>query len=166
MSEFATVKILTGPTADFGAQSVTYVNDPATASTKVYEDIENVYAFTASIQFFRHATPTADGAGLSKFGLSAVDKAARLDAILSSTSMMALMEQMGIGLQGSSAPRDIGAFVNSATWEDRGSVDMTFVIVNREQFLLESFGPIASVELRYQSPGQASPDVHHIEVTP
>jgi hypothetical protein len=43
---------------------------------------------------------------------------------------------------------------------------MTFVIVNREQFLLESFGSIASVELRYQSPGQASPDVHHIEVTP
>jgi hypothetical protein len=42
---------------------------------------------------------------------------------------------------------------------------MTFVIVNREQFLLESFGSIKSAEIRYQSPGQASPDVYPIEVT-
>jgi hypothetical protein len=166
MAEFATVKIMTGPSADSGTQSITYVDDPTTNSTKVNEYIENVYTFTASIQFFRHATPTADGAGLAKFGLSAVDKAARLDAILSSSAMMALMEQMGLGLQDSSAPRDVGALSQGSTWEDRGSVDMTFVIVNREQFLLESFGSFSSVELRYQSPGQTSPDVHPIEVTP
>jgi hypothetical protein len=165
MKEFATVKIMAGPTADFGAQSITYENDPTTHSTKVNENIENVYKFTASIQFFRHATPAADSAGLSQFGMSAVDKAARLDAVLSSSPMMALMEQMGLGLEDSSEPRDVGAFVASATWEDRGSVDMTFVIVNREQFLLESFGSIKSAEIRYQSPGQASPDVYPIEVT-
>jgi hypothetical protein len=166
VSEFATVKIMAGPSADFGAQSVEYVNDPTTGSTKVNENIENVYRFTASIQFFRHATPTSDGAGLAQFGMSAVDKAARLDTILASSPMMALMEQMGLGLEDSSEPRDVGAFVNSSTWEDRGSVDMTFVIVNREQFLIESFGSIKSAEVRYQSPGKTSPDVYPIEVTP
>jgi hypothetical protein len=165
MAEFATVKIMAGPSSDFGAQSVTYENDPTTGSTKVNENIENVYRFTASIQFFRHATPTPDGAGLALFGMSAVDKAARLDTILASSSMMALMERMGLGLENSGEPRDVGAFVQSATWEDRGSVDMTFVIVNREQFLLESFGSIKAAELRYQSPGKTSPDVYPIEVT-
>ena len=165
-TEFATVKIMAGPSSDFGAQSITYENDPATGSTKVNENIENVYKFTASIQFFRHARPTSDDAGLAQFGLSAVDKAARLDAILASSPMMALMEQMGLGLEDSSEPRDVGAFVASSTWEDRGSVDMTFVIVNREQFLLESFGSIKAAEIRYQSPGKASPDVFPFEVTP
>lgn len=165
MSEFATVKIMTGPSSDFGAQSVTYENDPATHSTKVNENIENVYRFIASIQFFRHAAPAADAAGLALFGMSAVDKAARLDARLGSSPMLELMERMGLGLENSSEPRDVGSFVQSSTWEDRGSVDMTFVIVNREQFLLESFGSIAGAEVRFQSPGKSSPDVYPIEVT-
>lgn len=165
MTEFATVKIITGPTADFGAQSVTYENDPATGSTKVNENIENAYRFTASIQFFRHATPGADEAGLAQFGMGAVDRAARLDTILASTPMMELMERMGLGLEDSSDPIDVGSMVNGATWEDRGAVNMTFTIVNREQFLLESFGSISAAELRYASPGQAQPDVLPIEVT-
>jgi len=164
MSEFATVKIMNGPTADFGAQSITYEDDPTAHSTKVYENIENNYRFTASIQFFRHATPAKDSAGLAQFGLSAVDKAARLDTVLGSDAMMELMERMGLGLEDSSAPRDVSALVDGATWEDRGSVDMTFVIVNREQFLLESFGSLTA-EVRAASPGQTQPDTFPIEVT-
>jgi hypothetical protein len=164
MSEFATVKIITGPTADFGAWSVTYEDDPTLHSTKVLEDVENVYRFVASIQFFRHASPVKDAAGHAKFGLSAVDKASRLDTVLASSAMMELMERMGLGLEDSGAPRDIGALVDGAVWEDRGSVDMTFVIVNREQFLLESFGSLAA-EVRVASPGQTAPDTFPIEVT-
>ena len=163
MTEFATVKIIAGPMADFGTSALIYEDDPTTNSTKVIENIENGYRFTASIQFFRHATPTADGAGLAPFGMGAVDKAARLDAILASSPMMELMEKMGLGLEDSSDPRDVGAFVQSATWEDRGSVDMTFVIINREQFTLESIGS-ASVVLKVQEPGQSVLTTKTIEV--
>ncbi len=152
LSEFATVKITLGPASDFGTWSTEYEDDPAAGSTKVIEKIDNVYRFTASIQFFRHANPGADGAGLAQFGMSAVDRAARLDSVLASSPMMDLMERMGLGLEDSSDPIDVGALVQSATWEDRGAVQMTFTIVNREQFLLESIAT-ASVGLKVQEPG-------------
>lgn len=164
-SEFATVKILVGPTSDFGAQSIRYEDDPATNSTKVEEIIDNVYRFVASVQFYRHAAPAVDSAGLSPFGMSAVDKAARLETILASTHMMELMERMGLGLEDSSEPRDVGALVQSAIWEDRGSVDLTFVIVNRELFLLESIAS-ASLGLKVQEPGHAELTTATIEVAP
>jgi hypothetical protein len=164
MSEFATVKIMAGPSSDFGAWSTTWFNDPTTNSTKVVENVESVYRFTASIQFFRHAAPAKDAAGRSKFGMSAVDRAARLDVILSSETMMQLQERMGLGIEDVSEPRDISALVDGATWEDRGNVDVTFVIVNREQFLLESFGSLTA-EIRVASPGQTEPDTFPIEVT-
>jgi hypothetical protein len=163
VTEFATVKIISGPAGDFGTSSVGYEDDPSTGSTKVFENIENTYAFTASIQFFRHALPK-DGANLPTFGLSAVDKAARLDSRLSSSSMMELMERMGLGLEDSGAPVDVGAIVGGATWEDRGGVSMTFTIVNREQFLLESFGS-ASATVQVGQPGRSQPDVFPLEVT-
>ena len=162
--EFATVKIMDGPDSDFGTWSTTWLDDPTTNSTKVIENMENVYRFTASVQFFHHTAPAVDGAGLSPFGLGAVDKAARLATILSSTAMMDLMERMGLGLEDSSSPRDVSALVQDATWEDRGSVDLTFTIVNREQFLLESIAT-ADVTLKVQEPGSPTLTTETIEVT-
>lgn len=163
--EFATVKIIVGPTSDFGAVSTQWQDDPTSNSTKVIENLENVYRFTASVQFFRHATPWPDAAGISPFGLSAVDKAARLDAVLASEAMMQLMERMGLGLEDTSEPRNVGALIGGATWEDRGSVDLTFTIVNREQFLLESIAS-AEVTLEVQEPGKATLTTETIEVAP
>lgn len=164
MAEFATVKIIKGPSGDWGSWYTAWTDDPTTNSTKVIESIENVYRFTASIQFFRHASPAKDVAGLSKFGMGAVDRAARLETVLASEAMMQLMEAMGLGLEGGGDPVDVGALVNGATWEDRGSVELEFSIVNREQFLLVS---IASAEaiLKYASPGAAELTTKTIEVT-
>ena len=162
--EFATVGIIKGPSGDFGSSSIVNTDDPTTGSTKVLESIEVGYRFTASIQFFRHASPTVDSAGQAPFGMGAVDKAARLDAILASSAMLALMEAMGLGLEGSGDPVDVGALVDDSRWEDRGSVTFDFVVINREQFLIESYAS-AGVEVRIAEPGQTTPTVQTFEVT-
>jgi hypothetical protein len=79
--------------------------------------------------------------------------------------MMDLMERMGLGMENSTAPRDVGEFIQGATWEDRGSVDMTFTIVNREQFLLESIAT-AEATLYVQEPGKPTLTTETIEVAP
>jgi hypothetical protein len=165
VAEFATVGIITGPSADWGTWSTELADDLATGSTKIVETIDNVYKFTASIQFFRHATPANGRDGLPVFGLGALDKATRLEARLASESMMELMEQMGLGIESSSDPIDVAAIVNDTYYEDRGSVNIVFVIVNREQFLIESVGS-AEVTLKVAEPGKVQPTTETIEVTP
>jgi hypothetical protein len=165
MAEFATVKIIKGPSGDWGSWWLGQSDDPTLNSTKVVETLDNVYHFTASVQFFRHATPAKDDAGLAPFGMGAVDRAARLETRLASSAMMELMERMGLGLEGGGDPVDVGALVNGATWEDRGSVALDFVIVNREQFLIESIGS-AEPMLKYASPGATELTTRTIEVTP
>ena len=162
-TEFATVKIIKGPSVGEDSWWTGWSDDLAVGSTKVVETVDSVYRFTASVQFFRHATPAKDGAGLSPFGMGAVDRAARLEAVLASEAMMSLMESMGLGLEGGGDPVDVGALVNDATWEDRGSVTLDFVIVNREQFLLESIGSAEAI-LKYASPGATEPTTKTIEV--
>jgi hypothetical protein len=163
-TEFATVKITKGPVGDFGTQAITTYDDPTAHSTKVVEDIERGYTFTASIQFFRHALPAPDSAGLAPFGLGALDKASRLESVLGSSSMMELMERMGLGLQGSSEPIDVAALIDDARWEDRGAVTLDFVIVNRETFLIESIAS-ADVTIKVAEPGATQPTTEILEVT-
>jgi hypothetical protein len=133
--EFATVKIISQD-ADFGSWALEYT---AGTTTSVTQNLDNLYTFVASIQFFRHAAPsqgaqTIDGAGLSPFGLGAFDKAARIGAMLSTEPMLQLMETMGLGLNtdGIDRARNVSALIDGAVWDDRGSVDVEFVIVNRE----------------------------------
>lgn len=164
VAEFATVKIIKGPIADFGSVVTENLDDPTTGSTKVVENLDNVYRFTASVQFFRHAAPVVDGVGLPTFGLGAVDKAGRLEVRLASTALMALMERCGLGLEGSGDPIDVGALVHDAYWEDRGSVTLDFTIVNREQFLVESIASVTAT-LKVSEPGAAQPLTETIEVT-
>jgi hypothetical protein len=163
LDEFATVKIDKGPSGDWGTWWMGWSDDPTTNSTKVVETLESLYRFTASVQFFRHASPSKDGAGLASYGLGAVDRAARLEAVLASSDMMELMERMGLGLEGGGDPVDVGALVNGATWEDRGMVTLDFAIVNREQFLIESIGSAEAI-LKYASPGATEPTTTTIEV--
>lgn len=164
VDEFATVGIIKGPAGDFGTSAITWSDDPTDHSTKVIESIETNYKFTASIQFYRHSAPAKDANGMSPFGMGAVDKAARLETILGSTLLMDLMERMGLGLQGSGQPVDVGALIDDARWEDRGSITLDFVVINREQFLLESIG---SVEFTAEMsiPGKSQLTTETAEVT-
>ena len=146
--EFATV-LLTSIDSDDGSYSVDYVPDPATGSTNVIETLDNIYRFTCSIQFFRHATPANDAMGLSPFGMGAFDKAARLGVRLSSSPMMDLMGRMGIGLEGLSQPRNLSSLMDGARWEDRGSVDATFTVENRESVSIATLGSL-EVDIKFQ----------------
>jgi hypothetical protein len=163
-SEFATVDIIKGPTGDFGTHSRKYEDAPGEGVTQVVETLENVYKFCATIQFFRHATPAQDGSGLATSGVGAVDKAARIGAMLSSSASMDLMARMGLGIVGWGDPVDVGAIVNDATWEDRGEVTIDFNIVNSEQFLLESFAS-AGITVEVQVPERDQLVTETIEVS-
>jgi hypothetical protein len=164
--EFAMVGILTAD-SDFGTFSLSYdpVLDDGEPTEQVTENLDNVYRFTTSIQFFRHTDPAVDTAGLSPFGLGAFDKAARLGVLLASAPMMDLQQQMGIGIEAMSPARNLSALVDGAIWEDRGSVDVTFVVVNRESVLLANVAT-AEVGLNVAEPGQPTPDTRTIEVNP
>jgi hypothetical protein len=130
-------------------------------STQIVETSDNLYTFTTSIQFFRHKTPAVDGAGLAQFGLGAFDKAARLVAQLGQQDMLDLMDVMNIGIDDNSPARNVSALVNSAYFEDRGSVDITFTIPNSETLLLNTFAAVG-ISLQFASPGQPAPDTRTI----
>jgi len=147
-NEFATVLLKTID-SDFGSYSMDYVPDPATGSTNVIETLDNIYRFTCSIQFFRHAAPVNDAMGISPFGMGAFDKAARLGVVLSSSPMMALMGQMGLGLEGLSPPQNLAFLMDGSRWEDRGSVDATFTVENRESISIATIGSL-EVDLKFQ----------------
>lgn len=146
-----------GPGTDAGHWATT------ANSTNVVESVDSTYMFTASVQFFRHATPAADNVGLSPFGTGAFDKAARLESVLALTPNLDLMDTMGLGLEDVSTARNLSGLVDGAVWEDRGSVDLTFTVVNRESVLLSSFAS-AEIDLLVQQQG-GHIDESTIEVT-
>jgi hypothetical protein len=127
------------------------------ASVQDVETLDNVYTFHASVQFFRHAAPALDSAGLSPFGLGAFDKATRLATKLSGTRMLELMDTMNMGLEESSPARNVAALVNGGYYEDRGSVDMTFTIPNSETELVNTFAT-AGISIQVAYPGRPAPD--------
>ena len=136
---------------------------PTSATTQAVEITDNLYTFATSIQFFRHAQPATDQIGLANFGLGAFDKASRLATRLAQEDMLELMDQMNLGIDANSPARNVAALVNSAYYEDRGSVDFTFTIPNSETLLLNTFASIG-VTLEFASPGQPAPDTRTITV--
>lgn len=134
-----------------------------TPTTQAVEITDNLYTFVTSIQFFRHAKPATDSIGLANFGLGAFDKASRLATRLGQEDMLELMDQMNLGIDANSPARNVAALVNSAYFEDRGSVDFTFTIPNSETLLLNTFASIG-VTLEFASPGQPAPDTRTITV--
>ena len=147
----------TGPATDNTHWATT------TPSTQTVEINENIYTFVTSIQFFRHANPSRDGAGLSTFGLGAFDKASRLASRLGQEDMLNLMDTMNLGIEDNSPARNVAALVNSAYFEDRGSVDFTFTIPNSETLLLNTFANVG-ISLEFASPGQPAPDIRVLTV--
>jgi hypothetical protein len=145
----------TGPAADTAHWSQT------TAPTKVIETIDGAYTFVASVQFYRHSDPVRDGAGLSGFGMGAFDKAARIEAILALSPNVELMDSLGLYLADVGTPTNVGALVDGAIWDDRGSIDLTFIVSNTETALIES---IATAEIDLWFQGQAGVDHKTIEV--
>jgi len=156
-AEFATVQIISDE-GDVSSAIRRTVNDTAIGSTKVSETLDVYHEFTASVQFFRHATPRCDGEGISAFGMSAFDRAARLQSLLMLSTNMELMEKMGLMFLGASGARNLSALVDGAYWEDRGSVDLFFGCNTSETVLLETMAT-AEIALKAQWPGGREDDL-------
>jgi hypothetical protein len=93
--------------------------------------------------------------------MGAFDKATRLATKLSGARMLELMDTMNMGLEESSPARNVAALVNGGYYEDRGSVDMTFTIPNRETELVNTFAT-AGISIQVAYPGRPSPDTETI----
>ena len=128
----------TGPATDTTHWTAT------TQATQVTETLDVYHEFTASVQFFHHATPAADGVGAATVGMGAFDKASRLQSVLMLSTNMELMERLGLMFLGASQARNLAGLIDGAVWEDRGSVDLYFGCSTTESVLLET---IASAEI-------------------
>lgn len=122
-----------------------------TQATQVTETLDVYHEFTASVQFFHHASPVADGVGAATVGTGAFDKASRLQSVLMLSTSMELMERLGLMFLGASQARNLAGLVDGAVWEDRGSVDLYFGCSTNESVLLETIAS-ADIGLKAQWP--------------
>jgi hypothetical protein len=107
------------------------------------------------------ASPSDNASGLAKPSSESFDRARRLPALLNLAPQVELMQTMGLGFQGASRARDISGVTDSA-WENRGSIDLTFQVINREAVALAVIES-ASLGLQVQEPGGA---IRTINVAP
>lgn len=145
-SEYGTVKILTTT----GKRPISVLTDSATTGV-LTETIYQDSLIVASVQFFRHASPGLDGAGISRQGSKAFARASTLGLLLQARSSIALMESMGLGFRSASQARDLSELAGP-TYEDRGSVDLTFTIMNAETFTVASVAT-AVLDIKFQTVG-------------
>jgi len=139
--EFATVLIMSG--GNIGGAALIHV--PLTdGSENITEAVEQLYRFTASIQFFRGADVMADPVGLAKWSSNAFDRAVRLGSLLELSAPRELMQRVGLCLIGKGSARDLSA-LNDAAWESRGSVDLEFCVVGSESAIIANYNQIAIV---------------------
>lgn len=119
--QFATVLIMTiGATG----QDERFLANEAAPSKNVVELIGGQRKFVASVQFFRG---------------DAYTKAMRLEALLSTSKAVDLMQQLGIGFVDSSPPRNLTGVVNTL-WEERGQIDLTFYVIAAEATSIPTYG--------------------------
>jgi hypothetical protein len=108
---------------------------PRTTNTDITTEIINdVEVFVASVQFYKSAT--ADSAGAAVKSDSAFRRAARLPRLLGLSANVAMMRAMGLGYLKASPARNLAALVDSR-WESRGSVDLTFNVVESESATIQ-----------------------------
>lgn len=88
------------------------------------------------------AIPSDNSAGIAKYSNEAFDRARRLPLLLELSQNELLMQQMGLSCEDSSQARNL-AGVADATWESRGSVDLTFVIISREAVAVAATSSVA-----------------------
>lgn len=118
---------------DFATVLVTYIaptgqddlrRENVPASTDVSETVEGQRELLASVNFYR------DGA---------FTKASRLPALLSTSRAIERMQVLGLGLVGTSQPRNLTAVVNTK-WEERGQIDLTFHVIDSETESTATYG--------------------------
>lgn len=119
--QFATVLIATFEPV--GQDQLMRQND-SSPSTDVIETVIGPRRCMASIQFFRG---------------DAYYKAMRLPALLSTSAAVEKMQQQGIGLIGTSPPRNLTALVDTL-WEERGQIDIEFYVVAAESVSVPTYG--------------------------
>lgn len=157
-AEFATVLILedTGTAYPEITRETTQPGDMVTETRAVF------HSFTASVQFFKHANPAPDAAGISPFGMSAFSQAARLPMMLTTPNAKILADELGLAFISATPARNLAALADEI-WEDRGSIDLDFVVENPETALINSL-QVAQIEFRHLAPDGVV-TTHTIEVT-
>lgn len=69
----------------------------------------------------------------------AFSKASRLPALLGKSYAIERMQALGLGLVGTSQPRNLSAVVNTL-WEERGQIDITFHVIDSETDSVQTYG--------------------------
>lgn len=119
--QFATVLI----TNIDGALWGTYrLKDEDAPSLNVQESVIVQYTISLSVQFFKG---------------DAYTKAQRLGVLLQTSSAIAKMQALGVGLVGASAARNLTAVVDTY-WEERGQIDLEFHLVAQEVMSVPTYG--------------------------
>ena len=98
--------------------------DEAAPSLNIEETVMVQYTVTVSVQFFRG---------------DAYTKAQRLGLLLQTSSAIARMQSLGVGLVGASTARNLTATVDTF-WEERGQIDLEFHLVAKESLSLPTYG--------------------------
>lgn len=119
--QFATVLI----TSIIGALWGEYkLKDEAAPSLNVQESVTVQYTISVSVQFFRG---------------DAYTKAQRLGVLLQTSSAIARMQALGLGLVGVSTARNLTAAVDTF-WEERGQIDLEFHLIAQEIMSVPTYG--------------------------
>lgn len=129
--EFATVLVtLINPTGqdDLVRENVELTGDEeldgGLTLSDVRETIIGQRMVMASVNFYRPGAFT---------------KASRLPALLSTSRAIERMQVLGLGLVGTSQPRNLTALVNTR-WEERGQIDLTFYAIDSETETVHTYG--------------------------
>jgi hypothetical protein len=155
-TEMATVDIIHAHA--LGEPGITNTTDENTdITTEIINDVE---VFVASVQFYKSAT--ADSAGAAVKSDSAFRRAARLPRLLGLSANVAMMRAMGLGYLKASPARNLAALVD-ARWESRGSVDLTFNVVESESATVQVIETVP-VSISVQAPDNST-QTRSFEVT-
>ncbi len=119
--QFATVLITALSGAVWGHPKL---KDEVAPSLNVEETVTVQYTVSVSVQFFRG---------------DAYTKAQRLGVLLQTSSAIARMQSLGIGLVGMSTARNLTATVDTF-WEERGQIDLEFHLMATEKMSIPTYG--------------------------
>lgn len=100
------------------------LKDEEAPSLNVAESVTVQYTVSLSVQFFRG---------------DAYTKAQRLGLLLQTSSAIARMQTLGVGLVGASTARNLTAVVDTY-WEERGQIDLEFHLIAQEIMSVPTYG--------------------------
>lgn len=109
------------------------------------------------------ASPSDNLSGIARWNLDAFDLARRLPQRLSLSENVIRMQELGLGFMSASPARNLAA-LSDATYEGRGSIDLTFNVISREAVAIAALTS-ADIGIEYQSPDGSIIDVD-INLTP